>query len=229
MPRKPFKPYADRHPGGMIDIGTRAIDQRPELVVLVGKCLTAWPNIEAEMALLLGQLLGAPNTAALAVFQTLRRSSNQREAILEAGKASLSETDQNLLKAILNVHKSVETERNAGHLGVHSLMHDGILYMSTADYIAFKATLVLVGDRQYDAAKRERFNSSLSYYKAPDLEAIHRDIDALGWIWSEMIAYLQERAPETRAARFRALCERPPIARALENLRREEALPILLE
>jgi uncharacterized membrane protein len=119
MPRQPFKPFADQNRGGMIDIGTRATEKRPELFALVGKCLTSWPHIEGEMALVLGQLLGANNAAALAVFQTLRRSSAQRDAISEAAKATLSETDQELLTAILNVHKSVETERNAlahGHL-----------------------------------------------------------------------------------------------------------------
>jgi hypothetical protein len=125
MPRKPFKPFADRNPGGRIDIGTRTLTERPALLTLVGKCLTAWPHIEAEMALVLGQLLGAHNSdAAMAVFQALRRSSAQRDAIFEAGRA-LHPTDRDLLSAVLNVHKSVEAERNAlahGHLGTYSFM-----------------------------------------------------------------------------------------------------------
>lgn len=197
--------------------------QRSLPFALVGKCLIAWPHIEAEMALVLGQLLGADSAAALAVFQTLRRSSAQRDAISEAAKASLNEIDQRLLTSILNVHKAVEAERNAlahGHLGTYSDMPDGILWMTTADYIAFKANLVLRGDRINDDAKREKLNSCLSYYKAPDLEAIHRDIDTMGWIWSETITYLQELNPKRRAELYRQLCDRPRIAQALAELER---------
>ena len=131
MPRQPFKPYVTRKPGGNIEIGTQAVQQRPDLFALVGKCLISWPHIEAEMALLLGQLLGAENRATLAVFQTLRRSIAQRDAISEAARVALNETDQELIFAVLNVHKSIESERNAlahGHLGVYSLMEDGSNY-----------------------------------------------------------------------------------------------------
>jgi hypothetical protein len=228
MPRQPFKPYADRHRGGRIDIGTRAISQRPELFALVGKCLIAWPHIEAEMALLLGQLLGADNAAALAVFQTLRRSTAQRDAISEAGKASLDKTDFELLTAILSVHKAIESERNAlahGHMGIYSDMDDAVLWLSTADYIAFKSLLVLVGDRNYDETKREKLNSCLYYYKAPDLEAILNDIDLMGWIWSEMRDYLQATRPQQRAELYHRLCDRPRVAQELGRLRGEKNLP----
>jgi hypothetical protein len=222
MPRQPFKPFADRKPGGMIDIGTRAVKQRPALFSLVGQCLVSWPHIEAEMALVLGALLGADNAAALAVFQTLRRSSAQREAISEAAKASVHITDQTLITAALNVHKSVEAERNAlahGHMGTNSLLPDGILWMSTADYVSFKATLVLVGDTIHTDAKRDQLNSCLWYYRASDLQAIADDIDMMGWIWSDMIEFLRELRPKRRHELYQQLCKRPRIAQELENLR----------
>ena len=49
--------------------------------------------------------------------------------MLEAARAALSETDNELIVAILDVHKSIEKERNAlthGHLGVYSELEDGI-------------------------------------------------------------------------------------------------------
>jgi hypothetical protein len=228
MPRQPFKPFADRNRGGQIDIGTRAITQRPELFALVGKCLVSWPHIEAEMALVLGALLGADNAAALAVFQTLRRSSAQRDAILEAAKAALHGTDQELITATLNVHKSIEAERNAlahGHLGIYSLMPDGIVWMATADYTAFKATIVLQGDTRHTDERRDQLNSCLSYYKAPDLQSIADDIEMVGWLWSDMIAYLRELRPERRAELYHQLCNQPRIAQELEKLRREKTPP----
>jgi hypothetical protein len=229
LPRRPFKPFADRNRGGMIDIGTRAIPQRPEHFAVVGKCLTAWPHVEAEMALMLGQLIGATNTAAMAVFQTLRRSSMQRDAMLEAARATLSETDNELIVAILDVHKSIEKERNAlthGHLGVYSELEDGILWLSSTNYVAFKATLILVGDRTYDETKRNKLNSALWYYTKTDLERILADIDELGWIWSEAISYLQQRAPETRKAMHRELCSKPRVAQQLEKLRAKKATEV---
>jgi hypothetical protein len=104
-------------------------------------------------------------------------------------------------------------------------MPDGILWLKTADYIAFKAVLVLVGDRNYDEAKREKLNSCLWYYKATDLKAIATDIDTMGWIWSEMITYLQELRQPRRAELYRQLCDRPRIAQELEILRREKTPP----
>jgi hypothetical protein len=227
MSRQPFKPFADRNRGGRIDIGTHAVEQRPELFALVGKCLVDWPHIEAEMALALGALLGANNAAAMAVFQTLRRSSAQRDAISEAAKASLHPTDQELISAVLNVHKSVEAERNAlahGHMGTYSLMPDAILWMTTADYIAVKANLVLAGDTVHTEEKRDQFNSCLSYYKAPDLQAVADDINMMGWIWSEIIDYLSAVRHQKRAELYRRLY-RPRIALELEKLRREKTPP----
>jgi hypothetical protein len=101
----------------------------------------AWPHVEAEMAVLFAQLLGADNAAALAVFQALRRSSAQRDAISEAAKVSLNDTDQELLSAVLNAHASVETERNAlchGHFGTSTKMPDGLIWMTTNDYPQFE-------------------------------------------------------------------------------------------
>lgn len=51
--------------------------------------------------------------------------------------------------------------------------------------------------------------------------SILADIDNLGWIWSDAIRYLQEKAPATRDARYRKLCDQPRIAQELEKLRRK--------
>jgi hypothetical protein len=180
------------------------------------------------MALMLGQLLGANDAAILAVFQLLRQSRTQREAISEAARMTCTAADIDLINAILNVHKSTEAERNAlthGHLGVYSLLEDGILWLSAADYIAFKAELVLAGDRAYDDAKRDKLNSALFYYKKVDLDRIVTAVDDLGWVWSDAISYLQEKNPPTRAAKYRQLCDRPRIAQELETLRRQKTPP----
>jgi hypothetical protein len=228
MPRQPFKPFADRNRGGHLDIGTQAIGQRPELEAVIGKCLMAWPHAEAEMALLLGQLLGASNAAALAVFQALRRSSAQRLAISEAANATLDSTDLELLNAVLNAHKAIEANRNDlchGHFGVYSNLPDGILWYATGDYIAFKASMTLAGDARHDDIKRDKLYSKLYYYKKPDLDSIYNNINQIAWIWYEMINYLREKSPRPRAELYRQLCDRPHIAQGLETLRRKNIPP----
>jgi hypothetical protein len=225
MPRKPFKPFADRNSGGRIDIGTRTLSERPELLTLIGKCLTAWPHIEAEMALVLGQILGAHNSdAAMATFQVIRRSGLQRDAITGAGR-TLEPTDCELLSAVLNVHKSVEAERNAlahGHFGTYTLMPDTILWMTAADYVEFKALLVLKGDTIHDESKRTKLNSALSHYEAKDLEKILDEIDMVGWIWSELRDHLQATRPAARDELYRKLSGRLRVKQELEKLRREK-------
>src|ERR1700724_3338471 len=140
MSRQPYLNLIPRPSGAKYDIGTRSIGTRPDLEKIIGHCLMAWPHIEAEMALVLGQLLGAQRDAALAVFQSLRRSSAQRDAISEASKASLSEADQELLSAVLSVHKSIEAERNAlahGHFGTSTALPDALIWMNTNDFVSF--------------------------------------------------------------------------------------------
>jgi hypothetical protein len=131
MPRQPLLPIIQQNPGGRFEIGTHSLGQRPELEELIAKCLMAWPPTEAEMALLLAHLLGAGQSeAVLAVFHSLRRSSAQREAISEAARVSIGETERELLSAIMNVHKSIEGERNAlthGHFGIYTNLADGIV------------------------------------------------------------------------------------------------------
>src|ERR1700686_5445893 len=90
MSRQPLAPFVERNPSGHYNVGTHALGLRPELELIIAECLMAWPPAEAEMALILAQLLGASESeAALVVFQSLRRSSAQREAISEAARVTL--------------------------------------------------------------------------------------------------------------------------------------------
>src|ERR1035437_4222693 len=126
MPRQPYLKVVSQPRGSQIDVGTKSIGQRPALEALIAQCLMTWTHVEAEMALVLGQLLGAQTAVAFAVFQSLRQSRTQREVISAAGKAALNEADQKLLTVILSVHSSLEKERNNiahGHFGTRSEEH----------------------------------------------------------------------------------------------------------
>jgi hypothetical protein len=166
MPRKLYRVYSTSPLSGL-EVGANALGKRPHLESLVGHCLMAWPGVEAEMALALGQILGANNTAAIAVFQQIRRFSNQRDIFQEAARASLNAQDQELIGAILNVHKSAESERAPlahGHFGVANNIPDGLIWMNTSDYVAIRVIRTLKGELQLDDSRLKEIASKLWVY-----------------------------------------------------------------
>jgi hypothetical protein len=233
VPRQPFRLVVPEAPGRHIDVGTHAIGQRPELEAIVCKCLIAWPSVEGEMAMVLGQLLGAQHAPALAVFQSLRRSSSQREAISEAAAVALTDdVDHELLTATLNVHKAVEAERNAfahGHFGCCNTFPDGLLWMSTGDYIQFRASRTLSVDvPPYGEKEHAALLATIFVYRKDDLEQTYADIKDQATIWFLMTTYLQfaSKGDATRCAEvYRQLCDRPRIAQELDRFRRGKILP----
>lgn len=221
MPRQPFAPIYTKNPMGAIEIGPSALGRRPELDTLIGKCLMAWPVAESEMALLFGQLLGIGNEVALAVFQTFRRYTAQREVIDVAAKAALSDPDLELVTAMLDVHKSTEAERTAlahGHFGIYSYLPDGILWMTAKDYTQIKAQIPS-DNTIYNMKLREDLVSRISIYKKNDLQKIYDAITFCADMWDKSVTYLRSRDPQ-RAQLYRQLSEQPRIAQALEILRR---------
>jgi hypothetical protein len=230
MPRQPFLPFILRNRGGQFNVGTQALQQRPEIELLIANCLMAWPPTEAEMAVLLAYLLGAEQSeAALAVFQSLRRSSAQRDAISEAARTILSDTDQELLNAILNAHKRVEAERNAlthGHFGIYSLLADGVVWMDTKTYLDTKVRGELAHQVMTEQFLTQMY-SKVYIYKAPDVQTIFENIKDIADIWNKFIQYLRVRASLPLAGGlYRQLCDRPSIAQELTILRREKTPPI---
>jgi hypothetical protein len=233
VPRQPFRSVVPAAPDRHIDIGVHAIGRRPGLETIVCKCLIAWPSIEAEMALVLGQLLGAQHAPALAVFQSLRRSSIQRDVISEAAAVALTDdADRELLTAILNVHKAVEAERNAfahGHFGCCNTFPDGLLWMSTENYIRFRASRTLAIDvPPYGEKEHAAMLATIFVYRKDDLEKIYADFEDQATIWFLMTNYLKlvSNGEAIRHAElYRQLCDRPRIAQELDRLRRGKTPP----
>jgi hypothetical protein len=223
MPRQPYLKVVPNPKSTTIEVSTESIGQRPELETLIGNCLMAWPHVEAEMALLLGQLLGTENAAALAVFQALRQSRAQRDLISEAAKVSLNAEDQELLAAILGVHKAIEAERNAlthGHFGISNRIPDGIIWMNSADYVSVRSSIAITPIPSWDDERHLKLLATISVYKAADLTAIFEDMIETANIWQNLIVYL--RSPSrTRAGIYRQLCDRPHIARELAKSRQK--------
>ena len=110
MPRQSYLKITGPNKAANLDIGPNSLGKHPELEAIMGRCIMAWPSVEVEMAMILGHLIGAKDTAALAVFNQLRRSSAQRDAIMEAAKIILDASSLELLTAFLNVYKSRDRE-----------------------------------------------------------------------------------------------------------------------
>ena len=217
MPKQPYLKVVPNHQGASIDVGVNAIGQRPQLEALVGACLMNWSHVEAEMALLLGQLMRVENAVALVVFQALRQSRTQREAIEGAGKIAL-------MAALLNLHKSLETERNAlahGHFGTSTKVPDGLIWMSTGNYISTRVDLSLASNPVWDDPRHLKLLSSVWVYREPDLKKISEDMTELADEWYNFIVYLRMTDPKTRAEKYRQLCDRPHIDRELTILRQK--------
>jgi hypothetical protein len=235
MPRKLYRSLVGRRRSSgdeRIEIGVVAQGNRPELRAIIGACLMGWPFVEMELALILGQLLGSPNEAAIAVFTSVRRSTTQRDMIYEAGMHTLDQDDKDLLKAILAVERATELERNAlahGHFGVSSLLPDDFVWQETKDYMAHRTDVTLRAQKGWDEEKHERLIGTLFVYTKSDLELIHKDIFELGNTLRLFLRYLQDskRKNGTPALRRRQLCDQPNIARELDRARRERTLPAL--
>jgi hypothetical protein len=223
MGRQPFAPFRKRHPGGAMDVGTHSLRKRPELESIIANCLMAWPPAEAEMALILAQLLGSfESEAALAVYHSLRRSSAQRDAISEAARHTLDNRSRELLSVILAVHKSIEDDRNDlthGHFGTYSNLLDGILWMGTKAYVDLKTRLELANQVFTDELREETYER-MYFYKKDDLERIFESIKEIASIWSDFQKYLRA-SPALRDALYDLLCARPRILQELENPRRK--------
>ena len=212
MPRQPFLAFFEKKRGGLFEIGADVLGKRPELELLIAKCLMAWPMAEAEMATLLAQLLGVSKTneAVLAVYQSLRRSTAQYAAISEAANIVITEPkDRELLDLILNVHKSIEAERNAlthGHFGTYSLLPDGIIWMNNKTYVDTRTQAELI-DPSLGRDFIERMYSSVSIYKARDFEMIFTDIKNLGYYWHNFSRLLRLEDSTPHAELYRQICE----------------------
>lgn len=226
----PRQPYLSFNPApAQIDVGVRTLGSRPALEAKIAHCLMSWPHVEAEMAVLLGQILGAKSDAALAVFQALRRSSSQRDSISEAAEVSLDYRDFELVSAVLNVHRATEAQRNAlchGHFGNSTARPDDLIWISTQDYVRLKVDHAVVR-REWTLAKQHELHTVLFVYRLKDLEMVHRDIKELGEIWFDLINYLADAGDSHRHDElYRRLCDRPRIAQELATLRRGKNLPI---
>lgn len=225
MPRQPLKRVIPLKDKPKLFFGIACPEQRPQLATIVGKILLAWPHVESHMAVVLGQILGTDSEPALAVYEILRRSSNQRDAIEIAAKIKLSTRDQELLSAILGIHKSVEADRNAlahGHLGWTDALPDALLWITAPDYIR----LILHahnGTLGPEAESYELLSERTYVYSISDLSKISTEVRDIWSAWLHFGTMLMTlfRFQLSADKEYDELCGQSRIARELEALRQQ--------
>src|SRR5258708_25257345 len=202
--------------------GVSAINNRPDECSLVGRIVAKWSYIETEMAVVLGILLKTDSAAMLSVFQILRRSSAQRDAISQAAKTALDYGQQELLSALLNVHRAIESDRNDlvhGILGECNEVKDGILWIQATDQMLFRVRFHLEPGFGFDSEAQAELAEMAFLYRKSDLERIEKDITELWRNWFEFreIAHY----PTASEEQLRRLCDQPRIAQELARMRQK--------
>lgn len=226
MPRQPYLKLVRNTRGTKFEVGSKALGQRPALQARIGDCILAWTFVEAEMALVLAILLQGESNASVAVFQTLRRSTSQRAALIAAAEASLSPTDIELSSALLAFHASVESERNAlchGCFGTSTKLPNDLIWQTSANYLKFRSHFAFKGINSWNDAMHLQLMESLSVYRLKDIQAIYREIDDLAHSWFSFGAYIQSHRlnPQTSPQLYAQLCGQPRIAQELKTLRQK--------
>jgi hypothetical protein len=224
MPRQPFLPYFLAHRNGTFDVNLEAIRRQSELELLVGRCITAWPLAEAEMAVVFGQLIGvADSPVVLAVFETIRRSSAQYEAIKTAADVAITDPlDRELLETIVTLHRSAEKERNAlvhGHFGTYSTLEDGLVWMDTRTYIDARTRIAVLQSMPHDRVDEMYANTFI--YKANDLQTVFDCIEDIGDLWHNFSRLLRIPLDQRHGSLYSELCQMPRVAQELSRRRRE--------
>ncbi|WP_234732160.1 hypothetical protein [Acidocella facilis] len=228
MPRQPLPKNLRKEGYAIASLG---MDGRPEIASLVGQCLMHWPNIELQMALLLGILLDATNEAAVAVYLSLRASRAQRDTINAAANIVLKGEVLELYRAIIAFQKSIEAQRNDlahGCFGVMNAVPDGILWMESQHAAKFMLDFwnkiehstptgppITISTQERDRIQEENLDR-LFVYRKTDIEQLLQDITALWRILGSFIYFLRNSRPHNI---YCQLCNEPHVKHELLKAR----------
>jgi hypothetical protein len=183
MRRQPFLP---QFKGQSYALGPNEINERPDFISAIGKCLTLWPFVEHQMALLLAYLMKADNNATVAVFSALRTRRSQRDA-LNAAQTSLDPPMLRLFEAILSVIQSAGDDRADV---AHSNHLDKVIWIESKFHSPWNALVINRQDWGRFAWNREELESHMFLVTVADIEDVHAKIDEA---WKLIFGFLSSR------------------------------------
>ena len=190
------QPYLPTHAKLTYAIGAGQINERPDFVAAIGRCVAFWSFVEHQMAILFGVILKADNEAAIAVFAKLRRSSHQREAIEAASRVALDDKTNRLLSAIMAYQRSVEKERNDlvhGHWGIFPDRADLAAWIAGDDHSAWN-TKVLTSEDRGVYIGHDDLRKKLCVYSIKDLDDLFMRMNELWTIIFDFVGYVRGSA-----------------------------------
>jgi hypothetical protein len=218
MARQPFLPT---NKGKGYAIGANQIDALPDFVTAIGRCLTMWPYIEHQMAMILGHLMDARNEATIAVFSAIRTGRTQRDALAVAASVALADNPKvlKLLTAVLSVINSASESRTTiahGLWGVLAHRKDRILWVESKHYGPWN-TLAIVRDD----VGHEQLQKNLYVWSLGDILEIEDQLKECWEIVFDFYCLLANRgAGQCGLAGdqlYDHLCQLPRVAAALDR------------
>ncbi len=228
MPRQPLPRNLRKEGYAIASLG---MDKRPEVASLIGQCLMHWPNIELQMALLLGVLLNATNEAAVAVYLSLRAGRVRQDAINAAANITLNGEVLELYRAIIAFQRSIEAQRNDlahGCFGVMDAVPDGVLWMEPQHVANFMLNFwnkiehstptgppIPTSQQEKDRIHEGNLDRLFVYRKA-DIEQLLGDITALWRTLGSFIYFLRNSRPQNI---YDQLCNEPHVKTELLKIR----------
>jgi hypothetical protein len=213
MRRQPFLPTYKDSPTG---IGASNIEQVPRLAQLVGRIAINWSGVEVQLALALGSMLGVENSAAVAVFLSLRNHRAQRDALRAAADKTLDGEPAEIFDAILARHEELDGQRNSAvHCiwGTSTSTPDGIVWSSQQDHANMLIRdyhMEKTGQLTYET-RTHNMTKDLFVVRYADLEALNADIRALDQSVGNFHAYLRYKTDTAGRNVYQALLNDPVI------------------
>ena len=218
MPRQPFLPAFSHL---KYSVGALLPKERPELCAEIGKSIAIWSQVDNEMGNLFGILLGTDSDAALEVFLTLRRASNQVEALCAAAKFKLTGEQLLTFEAMIFVYASLEKQRNSLAHGCFGICPDDtsiLFWIEVKDHVHFQTeTLSREARGDFATDRHERLKKNMYVYRLQDLQGLYEEMEQFWWVAFYFNGYLREIENSNRITEFNQLREFPAIKSALEQ------------
>lgn len=228
MRRTPFLPYFKEESYG---VGANLINERNDFLLAIGKCLSLWPYVEHQMALLLGVLMKAENDATVAVFNAIRTGRSQRDALNAAAQTSLDPPMLRLFEAILSVLQSTGDERADiahGHWGVLNNHPDKAIWIESKFHSPWNALVLNKQDAGKFSWNHEDLQKHMFVVTVPALEETYERINEIWKILFDFLGLVRGGTAygifnKKGHELFQHLCLLPRVAEAIDRQHRRQS------
>ncbi len=135
MPRKAFLDIVPAETTYYIN--SDCLSARPELALMIARCLATWSQIEVELSLTLAAILDSRTDAGVAVYLSIKSSNTQRDALRSAAMTSLVGDELRAFNAVMSLHQALTRERNDLVHAIFGVMPDhprSLIWISSANH-----------------------------------------------------------------------------------------------